>query len=102
MATCPKCHADVLTENLAAHLCPGKRSGWPSGLTCAAMEGLLRFYWSPEASDQVDVREVTQLEREGLIAHKGCALWTLSEKGHAMAQHIMETPLPQPKWEMQR
>lgn len=77
-------------------------TGWPSGLTVSAIEMLLRFYWSPDASDRAEPRQIVELERAGLIESVQCATWKLTEKGHVMAQHIAETPLPSPKWEMKR
>jgi hypothetical protein len=74
-------------------------SGYPSGLSASAFELLLHAYWSPTAwEDWVqdgggDAR--LELVAAGLIDadSKRC-----TERGLAMARHILETPLPSMVW----
>lgn len=89
---------DALLLDMMTSPMPDKGPGYPSGLTASAFELLIRAYWSPTAfADWVqdgggDARtELLNAELAGLDRR-------LTERGLAMARHVLNTPLPRSVW----
>jgi hypothetical protein len=87
-------------------------SGYPSGLTVSAFEMLLHYFYTPVdaagAADptQQNYRACKELEDAGLAevpairSGEILGMWELTERGMALARHIVNLPLPECRWEM--